>query len=66
MDVKKCDRCGQIYALDETNVFKTALADLEEAIFPRSRVKNIALHLQSKVDLCDDCVIDFEKWWCRK
>ena len=58
MNVKLCDRCGKQFQ---------ELPDMMQANLPLYSifVKEVMPYRLRSVDLCNDCVKDFEKWMRR-
>lgn len=63
MDAKKCDRCGNYYAINDSSFrYKALAAAFIGANAPALRLSNAQLEIEKILDLCPACSGDLTKW----
>lgn len=58
VDIKRCDRCGKVYGLEEGSFL--LIADVEDGSQTSYACDGTPIW---KKDLCEDCRVSFDKWF---
>lgn len=61
-EAKKCDRCGRLYEIKESNVFLD-LAENVTRLLVYDSVRDACDKFDSNFDVCDECFHSFKTWW---
>ena len=68
MDVKRCDRCGAIYEIDDSTCNGTDFIIVNEPTAQRIRRSTLRYNGDCAVvhDVCKHCMISFKHWFTIK
>lgn len=61
-DAKKCDRCGSLYEIKETN-FIEDMAESAKRLMIYDSFRDVCDKFESDFDVCPKCMQSFKTWW---